>query len=295
MSATDRCDLYDRVRSQIVAQLQQGILPWRQPWDTDLAAGPVSRPLRHNGERYQGINVLLLWGTALECGYASPFWLTYRQAETLGGFVRKGEHGCRVVYTACRTTTVIADDGSEVERDAYFRKQYFVFNADQCRGLPWEFLKKPVPPKPIARIERAERFFAATRADVRYGGTRAYYSPAGDYIGMPPRDAFRDSESHVATLAHEFVHWTGHATRLARDFFAKGSDAYAREELVAELGAAFLCADLGLEPEPLPDHASYIDSWIAALNGDKRTIFTAATQATRAAEYLHGLQPALPL
>lgn len=291
MPATDRCDLYDRVRSQIVEQLQQGILPWRRPWDNELAAGPVSRPLRHNGERYQGINVLLLWGTALECGYASPFWLTYRQAETLGGFVRKGEHGCRVVYTACRTTTIIADDGSLVERDAYFRKQYVVFNADQCRGLPWEFLKKPALPKPIARIERAEQFFAAAGADVRYGGTRAYYSPAGDYIGMPPRDAFRDAESHVATLAHEFVHWTGHASRLARDFSAQRGDAYALEELVAELGAAFLCADLGLEPEPLPDHASYIACWIAAMHGDKRTIFTAASQATRAAEYLHALQP----
>jgi antirestriction protein ArdC len=144
----------------------------------------------------------------------------------------------------------------------------------------------------MQRIDAADRFFAATGADIRHGGTRAYYASGPDYVQMPPFETFRDAESYAVTLGHELVHWTEHDKRLARDFGMRhGDEGYAREELVAELGSAFLCADLGITPEVRPDHAAYIASWLTVLKGDKRFVFTAASHAQRAADFLHGLQP----
>jgi antirestriction protein ArdC len=145
----------------------------------------------------------------------------------------------------------------------------------------------------LQRIEAADRFFAATGADIRHGGTRAFYAEGPDYVQMPLFETFRDSESYAATLAHELTHWTKHDKRLARDFgrVRFGDEGYASEELVAELGSAFLCADLGITPEVREDHAAYIASWLKALRDDKRLIFSAAAHAQRAADYLHGLQP----
>ncbi len=287
-------DIYTRVTSQIVEALERGVRPWLKPWDVQHAAGRVSRPLRHSGEPYQGINILMLWALAEEQGFACPYWLTFRQAKELGGFIRKGEKGSPVVYANTFTKTETVENGEEVESQIPFLKAYTVFNADQVEGLPERFYQKAEAPKEeITRIEQAERFFAATEADIRTGGTRAFYAIGADYVRMPPLECFRDAESHAATLAHELTHWTRHPSRLDRDLGRKrwGDAGYAMEELVAELGAAFLCADLAITPEIRDDHASYIGHWLEVLKQDKRAIFTAASLASRAASYLHGLQP----
>jgi len=292
-TTTTRTDLYTRVTAHILADLERGVRPWLQPWHAANTTGRVTRPLRHNGTPYRGINILLLWGEAMTKGYAAPIWMTFTQATTLGAHVRKGEHGTLVVYADTFTRTETNDQGDEVERRIPFLKSYTVFNVEQMAGLPAPYLTAPAPPgDPLQLIDRAERFFAATGAVVRHGGDRAYYSPTLDVIQLPPPEAFRDAERYAATKSHEFLHWTKHETRLNRDFGGTrfGDAGYAREELVAELGAAFLCADLGLTPEPRADHAAYLASWLRVLRTDTRAIFTAAAHAQRAVDYLHGLQ-----
>jgi antirestriction protein ArdC len=172
-------------------------------------------------------------------------------------------------------------------------KEYHVFNVEQIEGLPPHFYATAAPqPDPVQRNETADRFFANTGADIRHGGDQAYYAPGPDYVQMPPFEPFRDAESYCATLAHEMTHWTKHPSRLNRDFgrMKFGDEGYAREELVAEIGAAFLCCDLGITPEPRDDHASYLDHWLNVLKEDKRAIFQAAAHAQRAVDFLHGLQ-----
>jgi antirestriction protein ArdC len=173
-------------------------------------------------------------------------------------------------------------------------KAYTVFCVDQIDGLPQHYYPSAAPViNKVERIERAEAFFAATGADIRHGGTLAYYSIASDHVQMPPFETFKDAESYYVTLGHECLHWTRHPSRLDRDFGRRrhGDGGYAKEELCAELGAAFLCADLGLDLEPRADHADYIASWLDTLKNDKRFIFTAAAHAQRAVDYLHRLQP----
>jgi antirestriction protein ArdC len=291
---TARADVYSRVTDRIVADLEREVRPWMKPWSAEHAAGRITRPLRANGVPYRGINVVLLWMTAMEKGYACPLWLTYRQSQELGGQVRKGEASALVVYANRITRTEQDDKGEEVEREIPFMKGYCVFNAEQVDGLPPHFYASAAPTlDPVARIEAAEAFFAATAADVRHGGTSAYYAIGSDHVQMPPFETFRDAESYYATLAHETTHWTRHPSRLHRDLGRErwGDAGYAREELVAELGAAFLCADLGLALEPRADHANYIASWLEVLRGDKRAVFSAAAHAQRAADFLNGLQP----
>jgi len=295
-NTTPKADVYTRVTDKIVAALEAGVRPWMQPWSVEHAAGKISRPLRANGKPYQGVNVLLLWGEAMDKGYVAPFWMTFKQALELGGRVRKGEHGSLVVYAdTFRKTETDEETGEDVERAIPFMKGYTVFNVEQIEDLPERYYAKPVDPLPASeRLEHADRFFCNTRAEIRHGGNRAYYAISDDHIQMPPFEAFRDAESYAATLAHEATHWTRHPSRLNRDLGRKhcGDEGYAREELVAELGSAFLCADLGLVPEILEDHAAYINSWANVLKDDKRFIFTAASHAQRAADYLHGLQNA---
>jgi len=290
-----RTDVYSRITNRIIADLEEGVRPWHRPWNAEHMAGKITRPLRHNGVPYQGINVVMLWSAAVAKGYACPFWLTFKQAQQLGGNVRKGEHGELVVYADRITCTETDENGAESERSIPFMKGYTVFNAEQCESLPAHFTAKPgAPALPFAqRIEVADRFFAATGADIRHGGTRAYYAEGPDHVQMPPLESFRDAESHAATLAHECCHWTKHEKRLARDFGRTccGDEGYAREELVAELGSAFLCADLGITPDVREDHSAYIASWLTVLKNERRFIFTAAGHAQRAADYLHGLQP----
>jgi antirestriction protein ArdC len=289
-----KADIYQRITDQIVSELEKGVKPWLQPWNAEHAGGRITRPLRGNGIPYRGINVLMLWSAAMEKGYTAPFWMTFKQAMELNANVRKGERGSQVVYAdkILRTETDAAT-GEDSERAIPFMKGYTVFNVEQIDGLPDQFYAKPLPPlQSVQRIDRAEAFFAATGANVVHGGSRACYVPSTDNIHMPCIDFFRDAESYYATRAHETTHWTRHKSRLDREFGRKrfGDEGYAMEELVAELGSAFLSADLDLTPEVREDHASYIASWIKVLKNDKRAIFTAASQAQRAADFLHGLQ-----
>jgi len=236
----------------------------------------------------------MLWASAMEQGFDCPIWLTYKQAAELGGQVRKGEKGSLVVYADTITKTEANDKGEDVETVIPFMKGYTVFNAQQIVKLPEHFYARTEPQhsQPIERIERAERFFASTKATIQHGGSRAFYSPDRDIVQMPDMQTFRDSENYYATLAHEMTHWTRHESRLNRDLGRKRfADAgYAMEELVAEIGAAFLCADLGITPETREDHAAYVASWLKVLKDDKRAIFTAASHAQRAAAHLHAYQ-----
>lgn len=293
----ERADIYARITEKIVADLENGVRPWMQPWRVANAIGRVTRPLRHNGLPYAGMNVLLLWSEAMARGFASPIWMTFKQAIELGGAVRKDETGTTVVFASRFTKTEVGSSGEEFDREIPFLKAYTAFNVAQIDGLPDRYYARGEPVEdPVTRIEHADRFFANTGAVIRHGGDRAYYSPGSDHIQMPPFEAFRDAASHAATLSHEACHWTAAPHRLNRDLsrYAKDRSDRAREELLAELGSCFLCADLGIAPElePRPDHASYLDSWLRVLADDKRAIFQAAAHAQRAVAYLHDLQPA---
>ena len=291
---TDKSDVYSRVTDKIIADLERGNLTWLQPWQAGHKAGPISRPRRAGGIPYRGVNVLMLWAAAMEKGYSCPLWLTYKQASELGGQVRKGEKGSLVVYANRITKTGTDDKGADIEVEIPFMKGYTVFNAEQIDNLPAHFYATVQPlNNELERLDAVERFFANTQATIRHGGNRAFYSPSLDVVQMPELATFRDRESYYATRAHEMIHWTRHETRLNRDFGRKrfGDAGYAMEELVAEIGAAFLCADLGITPETRDDHAAYIASWLKVLKNDKRAIFTAASHAQKAADYLHGLQP----
>jgi antirestriction protein ArdC len=291
MQDTNRQDVYTRITSQIVARLEQGVRPWIKPWNVDHAAGRITRPLRHNGEPYRGINVLSLWLSAELQGFSAPIWMTFRQASELGGHVRKGEKGSLVVYANAITRRERDDKtGEDIEREIPYMKGFTTFNVDQIDGLPENFYAKAAPPADnLSRIEHAEKFFAAQNATIRHGGNRAYYAEGLDYVQMPDFVSFRDAESYYATLAHEMTHWTKHPSRLARDLGRKkwGDEGYAAEELVAELGSAFLCADLNLCNEPREENAAYIANWLEVLKNDSRFIFSAAAHAQRASDYLN--------
>lgn len=289
-------DIYTRITERIVADLERGVRPWMKPWSAKNLSGHVTRPRRFNGEPYSGMNVILLWSEAVARGFASPTWMTFKQALELGAAVRKGETGTTVVFAGRFTKKEADGGGGETEREIPFLKAYSVFNCDQIEGLPEQFHRQPaVVTEPMERIEHADRFFANTRAVIRHGGDRAFYSPMTDHIQMPPFEAFRDAAAYVATLSHEATHWTAAPARANRDLsrYAKDRSERAREELVAELGSCFLCADLGIVPElePRSDHASYVGSWLQVLANDKRAIFAAAAHAQRAVTFLHGLQP----
>lgn len=290
-----KTDVYDQVTASIVAALEAGVQPWFKPWNAEHAAGRITRPLRANGIAYRGINVLMLWGVAVERGYSAPLWLTYKQAQELGGQVRKGEKGSLVVYANSVTRTETDEaSGEETARNIPFLKSYTVFNAEQVEGLPAHFYAMAAPAlSTLERIAAADQFFGATGAEIRHGGNQAYYTQGPDRVQMPPFESFKDEIGYYATLAHELTHWTKHPKRLDRDFGRKswGDEGYAMEELVAELGAAFLAADLGLEAAPRADHAAYIASWLTVLKSDKRAIFSAAAHAQRAVDFLMAMQP----
>jgi antirestriction protein ArdC len=291
MQRTEKQDIYTRITNQIVNHLEKGVRPWVRPWNADHAAGRIMRPLRHNGKPYSGINLLSLWASAMAQNFAAPIWMTFRQASELDAHIRKGEKGSLVVYADSFTRKETDEKtGDEIDLEIPFLKGYTVFNVEQIDGLPEVYYAKAARNlDPVARIEHAEKFFAALEATIRHGGNRAFYSIATDAIQMPPFESFQDADSYYATLAHECIHWTGSKTRLDRDFGGHrfGSEGYAVEELVAELGAAFLCADLELALEPREDHASYIATWLRVLAADNRVVFTAAAYAQRAAEFIN--------
>ena len=276
---------YETVTNKIIAMLEAGTAPWSKSW---ASGGPMGRPLRATGEGYQGINTLILWGAAQDGGYRSRYWLTYKAAQAAGGQVRKGEKATTVFFF-----TKVAKAATETEEAKMFplMKSYFVFNADQCDGLAAPYLAPPAPPVPMPIGERhagADAFALATRAVIRHGGARAFFNPSQDIVQMPQFADFNTPEAYYAVLLHELTHWSGHKSRLDRALKGRfGDPDYAFEELIAELGAAYLCADLGVSIEPRTDHASYIAGWIKGLRDDPRAIFRAAAAAEKAATYLH--------
>jgi antirestriction protein ArdC len=291
MQRTEKQDIYTRITNQIVSHLEKGVRPWVRPWNAEHAAGRITRPLRHNGKPYSGINVLSLWASAMAQNFAAPIWMTFKQASERDAHIRKGEKGSLVVYAnSIKRKETDEKTGDEIDREIPFLKGYTVFNVEQIEGLPEVYYAKAAPnPDPVARIDHAEKFFAALGATIRHSGNRAFYSISADVIQMPPFESFQDADSYYATLAHECTHWSGSKARLDRDFGGHhfGSEGYAVEELVAELGAAFLCADLELALEPREDHASYIATWLKVLAADNRAVFTAAAHAQRAAEFIN--------
>ena len=289
--APDRTNLYDEITQQNIGELEQGRVPWVQPWGSAAATADLVLP--HNastGRGYSGINILILWGAVISGGFSGQGWLTFRQALSLGGNVRKGAKGTTVVYADRFTPNDVkarAREAGEQASSIPFLKRFTVFNVDQCENLPDDYAVVTTPPPPNTILPRAEALIAATGADFRIGGDRAFYMPALDYVQVPPPGAYFDPINWHRTALHELYHWSGVEKRLARDFSASfGSKSYAREELVAEIGAAFTRAALGITPTVR--HSDYIASWLEVLREDNRTIVRAASQASKASDFLLG-------
>ena len=290
----DRTGLYQEITDRIIAELEAGCAPWVQPWGTAAAKAPLGLPRNASTQRrYSGINVLILWGAVIEHGFAGQSWLTFRQALSLGGNVRKSEHGTTVVYA---DRFIPDDERKRAERDGDepgaipFLKCFTVFNTDQCENLPDGLITAPPPVSEGLILPQAEALIAATGADFRMGGDRAFYSPAQDYVQVPRPDAYFEPINWHRTALHELGHWVGHPSRLARDLTGTfGSALYAKEELVAEMTSAFVCASLGIVPTVR--HADYIGSWLEVLREDDRAIVRAASAASKAADYLLAFRP----
>lgn len=269
-------NVYEIVTARIIESLNNGVVPWRKPWNVDMPKNLVS------GKDYRGVNVLLLQSTRYTC----PWWLTYNQARDLNGFVRKGEKGTPVVFW--KIWEHETENGTE---KSFLLRYYTVFNAEQCHGIQ----VPPVGPRaafdPIDECERIVRAYANPPRIV-HGGTRACYTPALDRIDMPLRESFSSAAEYYSTLFHELVHSTGASERLARkgvvDPIRFGDHGYAKEELVAECGAAFLAAHAGIDNATLTNSAAYIQSWIRRLRSEPRWIVDAAAQASKAADFIMG-------
>ena len=279
-----------QITREILARLEAGTRPWIKPW----RGVAVLRPLRACGTPYRGMNVFWLWMVADLSGFGSPFWMTYRQANELGGQVRKGEKATIAIFYKSYTKEVAAPDTGETSEEARrVLKAYPVFNADQVEGLPTRYHPAAelelveTPDGSWGRKAELDAFFAAIPAALRHQGDQAYYEPGADRVTMPPAQLFSGFDHYYATLAHELSHWTGHASRLDRDLKHRfGTAAYAAEELVAELSSAMLGAELGLPVAHLDHHASYIEHWVKLLRDDDRAILTAAAKAEEASELL---------
>ena len=285
-----KTDVYTRITNQIIAAIEAGADAWQMPWHKDDAS---ARPINAlSGKPYRGVNVLALWCAADEAGYSSDQWATYKQWAESGKQVKKGEKSSSIVFWKM----LDQGDGDEAPaadeeggRRRMVARGYNVFNAEQIEG--YHAPARPARPD-IKRIQSADDFFHGLRADIRHGGGRAYYKPSTDHIQMPDFAAFRSAEAYYGVLSHEVIHWTGAEKRLHRDMSGRfGNESYAAEELVAELGAAFLCADLGLCNEPRPENAAYVANWLQVLKDDKRAIFTASAKAQQATDFAHDLQP----
>ena len=275
-------DVYAHVTDAIIAEIEAGTPPWRSPW-TGSASG-IALPKRHNGEAYRGINVLMLWVMAAKHGYASGRWMTYKQAQLLGAQVRKGQKSSSVV----KYGTFTRDNDAGVEEKIPYARAYSVFNADQIDGLPEGYYTQPEPARDLGTEADPElaAFFAQTGAEIITSeNPRAYYSPVKDHIHMPPIGTFHNAAGYYGTLAHETIHWTGNDKRLERIKKFANREAYAFEELVAEIGACFLGAQIGVTPE-FGQSAAYVEGWLKALKEDKRAIFRAASEAQKAADFV---------
>ena len=282
-----RASLYDEVTARIIAQLEAGCFPWVQPWSAAAAVPGLPRNAI-TGRTYSGVNILILWGAVIQGAYPSQDWLTFRQALAAGGCVRKGEKGQTIFYADSFTPeaeAVRAGQSGDDPKAVRFLKRFVVFNAAQCESLPKRLTADPTPLPEREQHNAAEALITATGADFRIGGARAFYNVGDDYVRVPPQPAFTQQIDYYRTALHELGHWTGHAKRLGRDQSGCfGTALYAREELCAELASAFLCATLGIVPTVR--HADYLASWLAVLRADSRAIFKAASQASKAADYL---------
>ena len=293
-AGADRTSLYQQITARIIAELEAGRLPWVQPWGTSAVQAPLAMPWNATtGRRYFGVNILILWGAVVQQGCSGQGWLTFRQALSLGGNVRKGECGTTVVF-AHRFTPDAERDQARAQGDAPraipFLKRFTVFNTDQCDGLPDEVATLAPPPPEGMMLPKVEALIRASGADLRIGGERAYYDVHGDFVRVPPPQAYFEPVNWHRTALHELGHWSGAPSRLGRDLSGGfGSKNYAKEELVAEMTAAFACASLGIVPTVR--HADYIGSWLEVLREDDRAIVRAASAASKASDYLLGFQP----
>ncbi|TPG20990.1 DUF1738 domain-containing protein [Sphingomonas koreensis] len=289
---TERANLYDEVTSRIVAELEAGRVPWVQPWGRPNGEGSGTGPgLPRNAltaRNYSGVNVLILWGAVIEHGWPSQSWLTFKQARDAGGCVIKGERGTTVVYADRFTPEAEKERARQSGDEAKaipFLKRFTVFNVAQCEGLRPGLAADPAPLPEREIVPVAESVIAASGVDFRIGGDRAFYVPSLDFVAVPPQPAFFEQVNYYRTCLHELTHATGHASRLGRDLTNSfGSKDYAREELIAEMGSAFLCAALGIVPTVR--HADYLASWLVVLREDNRAIFRAASAASKAADWI---------
>src|SRR5215204_2677837 len=284
-------DLYAEVSARIVAELERGAAPWVKPWSATPGQNVPQNAV--SNRPYSGCNVILLW-LARDRGWATPRFLTFKQALEAGGSVRKGEHGTKICFVKHLQVKDRVREDAETRLVPMLR-EYTVFNVDQCDGLPDSIRAgKPMRVRnPDERHFLADDFMRATGADVREGQGEAYYAAGHDFISMPTFSAFKGADHFYNVAFHELTHWTGHKARLDRDLKQRfGSRAYAAEELVAELGAAFLCAEFSLDGDVR--NAGYIATWIELLKADKRAFFTACSKASKAADYLRGLALAEP-
>jgi antirestriction protein ArdC len=279
-----KMDIHQQVTDQILAAMESARTSGRRLWDSQ-----PSLPLNlTTGKPYQGINTLILWAAGLQHAYTSPYWLTYKQAADKGGQVRKGEHGTLCVfYKPWESTETNTETGeTEIVKGAVL-KSFRVFNLDQIDNIEAPATEARAP---FQAIEDAERILQASPARIIEGGTQAYYVPVRDMIYLPARETFISPEAFYSVALHEMTHSTGHKSRLDRDFSGRfGTEAYAFEELIAELGSAFLNADLGIIGSTLQDHADYLAHWVAILKSDKKAILTAAAQASKAPHLHQGI------
>jgi antirestriction protein ArdC len=279
-----REDLYQKVTDTIVAELEKGVAPWVQPWrtlDVRFGGGPFNG---YTARGYRGINVLLLLVAAMKRSYQDSRWFTFRQAQTLGAHVKKGEKSTTVIFwKQHRVQETDAKTDSTEEKRIPLLRSYAVFNAEQCEGLA--SAPKVEETTRELRYQPAEVLFTKHAVDVRHGGDKAFFTPSLDFIQMPRLEAFENEEQYWGVKLHELTHWTGHKPRLDRDLAHRfGSEAYAAEELVAEMGSAFLCAQLGIEGHLR--HPEYIGHWLKVLKGDKRAVFKASSLAQAAADFV---------
>jgi antirestriction protein ArdC len=293
----ERRDRHQEFAQSIINILDQGERPWFAPWSSQHEAGPVSRPRRWDGTPYRGSNVLSLWMASTALGFTSPFWLSFLKTKDLGGAVRKGSTSSTVFFASTIQKEEPTDTGETAAKDIHFLKAFPVFNADQCEGLPAHFYAVAHPNEDPPE-DTMETFVRNMGVDLRRSTQiRAYYSPKDDYVHLPLREVFRSNAALNCTAAHECVgHWTGHKSRLNREFGKWGSHAYAAEEMAAEISAAMVCADLGVPAEPLENSAAYIAGFAALLKDKPKAIFNAAAMAQAAVDYAFALQPkqALP-
>ncbi len=279
-------DLYAEVSTRIVAELESGAAPWIKPWSATAGQNVPQNAVTNRP--YSGCNVILLW-LARNRGWPTPRFLTFKQAIEVGGNVRKGEHGTKVYFV--KQLQIKDGDGEEADaRLVPMLREYTVFNIEQCENLPDSVkVGKPMRVRnPDTRDALADAFLRSTGADIREGHGEAYYVPSHDFISMPAFQAFKGADHFYNVAFHELTHWTGHKSRLDCDLNHRfGERAYAAEELVAELGAAFLSAEFGFDGDVRS--AGYIATWIELLKAGKRAFFTASNRASKAADYLRGL------